>query len=405
MEILEIAGLTAIHQRIDEASHQRTVYAEICDQSEQTRACPYCGAVNSVQRFGSSKRRYRDIPLREYVVIIELKLRRYRCKCCRKVFRQTAVGMDLKRAMTARCVEWIGHRSLRVPFSHLAKEIGCSESVVRDIALEQIKQQEENHRPSLPHWLGIAEVDMGERFEGPLCLLSDLENHQAIEILPNRRLVTLVTWLKSLDETQELCGVCMDFWNSYRSAVRRVFPNVEIVVDKSNVLRLANKALDRVRLNVGKLHPSKTRFDDWKPCQALLRMRRHSLSVHDRAMLDGYLSRHPEIATAYFLKEEFFSIYSCGRRSDATIALERWEQCFPESMRRPFKELLIVLTNWRKEILAYFGNEKALASMEGINSQSQVMSRAWRRYSFEILRGKLLFGRHAPRSGSRRRAA
>ncbi|MGA9667986.1 MAG: ISL3 family transposase, partial [Terracidiphilus sp.] len=345
------------------------------------------------------------VPLREHIVTIELKLHRFICQRCGKMFRQTPIGMDLKRSMTIRCVEWIRQQSLCAPFSHVAEDTGCSEKVVREIAYEHIKELERNYRPSMPHWLGINESYLDGRIEEPLCLLIDLENRKLIEILPNCRLDTLVSRLSSFDDASQLRGVCMDLCEKYRMAVKRVFPAAQIGIDKFQVLRWANKAVDRVRLHIGKLHPSERNLDDWKPCQALLRKRGHSLSSHDRKMLNCYLFRHPEIATAYYLKEEFSNIYNCGSRSDAIAALEKWEQSVPESMRRAFKELLKVLTDWRNEILTYFVNEKTLAHTEAINGQIQDAFRAGERYSFEILRGKLLFGGQAPRSRSRRRAA
>lgn len=405
MDILDLAGLTAIHQRTDEASQTRIVYAEITDQPEKTNTCPHCGAVNSVRRHGLSRHNYHDVPLRGRVVIIEMKLRRFQCQRCRKVFRQAPAGMDSKRSMTTRCVEWIRQQSLRAPFSQVAEESGCSERVVREIADEYIKEQNDNYRPSMPHWLGIDEIYLEGRVEGPLCLLVDLENSQVIDILSDCRMDTLVSWLSSFNETSQLRGVCMDMCEIYRRAVKRVFPDAEIMIDKFHVVRWANKAVDIVRLRVGKLHSSERHVDDRKACRPLLRKQRHSLSAREREVLDGYLSRHQEIATAYYLKEDFFNIYKCGSRSDATKALDKWERSVTGSMRPAFRELLKALVKWRVEILAQFGNEKTLACTEAVNSQVQDISRAREGYSFEVLRGRLLFGRKAHRPLNRGRAA
>lgn len=196
-------------------------------------------------------------------------------------------------------------------------------------------------------------------------------------------------------------GLC----EGHRRAVKQVFPNAEIVLDKLHVLRWADNAVDSVRLRVRKRHPSEGNVDYRKILRVILRKRWHSLTLDDRRALNDYFSRHPEIAIAYRLKEQFFEIYNCKSRSDAITALEDWEQSVPESMHRAFKVILHALTNWRKEILAYFGNEKTLAFTEAIESQIHDEFRLGESHSFEIVRGKLLFGRKAPRLRKRRRAA
>ncbi|WP_081799434.1 transposase [Neobacillus jeddahensis] len=39
----------------------------------------------------------------------------------------------------------------------------------------------------------------------------------------------------------------MDLWNPYKSAVNTVIPHAKIVIDKFHIIKLANKALEKIR--------------------------------------------------------------------------------------------------------------------------------------------------------------
>ncbi|WP_455326436.1 transposase [Neobacillus jeddahensis] len=41
--------------------------------------------------------------------------------------------------------------------------------------------------------------------------------------------------------------VVMDLWNPYKSAVNTVIPHAKIVIDKFHIIKLANKALEKIR--------------------------------------------------------------------------------------------------------------------------------------------------------------
>lgn len=214
-----------------------------------------------------------------------------------------------------------------------------------------------------------------------------------------------MAWLSSVDDNHNLRGVSMDMCENYRAAVNRTFPSAEIVVDKSHVLRRAITAVDQVRLRARKKCAEERNPPKSKEIRLLLRKRRQDLSLEEWQTLERCLTENKELATAYALKEEFVGIYDCKKSRDAEKAIEAWERSIPEHMRSAFKRLLRVLKTWRKEILAYFGNGETIACTEAIKIQIEKVNRLGRGYSYEILRGKLLFGQEVSRSIAREQAA
>lgn len=339
--------------------------------------------------------KYRDVPLREYRVIIIVNLQRFRCKRCAKAISQNAPGMDAKRHLTTRCVVWIQQRSLRASFANVAREIGCSQKIVGEIAREYIVLRNKEHRPSMPQWLGIDEVfQSGNR---PYCVFSDLENRRLIDIVPNCNLRTIMAWLGSIGEHRRPRGVCIELSRKHRTAVERVFPDAEIVVDKFYLLKLTHGATDRVIRAVEERYSLGHQPIDWKHAKALLRKRKESLSLTERMSLDMWLSQWPDIAVARRLQLSFSEVYDHKNRQDAQMALELWERSVPEAMRSAFRDLLFAVKNWRSEILAYFECPTSVAYLGWPTSRITSACRLSRGCSFEVLRGRLLFaGEYAP---------
>jgi transposase len=133
-DTFDLPGLDAISDSFDETNNTHLIIAKI--PLKEAEACPFCREAQSIRRFGSRSSRYRDIPLGGHRVVITLDIPRYRCLSCAKVFSQMIQGMDRKRYMTTRCVEWIRQQVILNSFSGVARTVGCSERIVRSVASE-----------------------------------------------------------------------------------------------------------------------------------------------------------------------------------------------------------------------------------------------------------------------------
>lgn len=389
-DILDLPGLTVVSESTDEANKVRRFVAEVTNQGSQVAQCPSCGK-GQLLRSGRRSTTYRDLPIRGYRVIIKANLQRYRCRQCAKTTIEEAPGMARNRFMTARCVDWIRRKSLRTSFSEVAEEIGCSRRTVLAIVCEYIRERSKDYSPSMPQWLGIDEVALsGDR---RYCIFFDAENRKLVDIVSDSNLRTITAWLTRFSEHQDLRGVCIDMCSRQRTAVERLFPEVEIIVNRYHLLKLADDALEHVRRAVEKKHPEGRRSLGWERNKALLRKPGHSLSVVERISLESWLAQHPELAGAYRLRKQFWEIFDEEGRSDAERALTHWERSIPAELRPAFKILIVAVKTWRKQIVAYFGHSKRIKYSSWPSSGIRSARRLSRGCSFEILRGRLLFGK------------
>jgi transposase len=235
MDILELPGLVTVRRRIDRNDQTYLIDAEV---KEAQTDCPSCGAVGKLHKHDKRPKTFLDIPIRQYRVSITLKIQRFRCKTCEKVFNQDVPGMVPLHWMTYRCVRWIRERCLRDTFVHVAEHVGCSPKTVWNIAKEYIWQRDMRHRLYLPEWLGIDEIAVDGK---SLCVLTDIGRRRPIDMLKDRLKPTVTNWLWEFRESAHLKGVTMDMCLAYKLAVRAVFPEVPIVVDKFHLLQMASR--------------------------------------------------------------------------------------------------------------------------------------------------------------------
>ena len=352
--------------------------------------CISCSS-DKIYKHGPKYITYKDSPIRGFPTVIKAKLQRYRCRDCGTAFPQEVTGIRKDTRFTERCIRYIRSQCLRDTFVRIAEHIGCDHKTVRAIALEHIDEINSNYNPVLSGWIGIDEttIDGKLRF-----VVADVANRKLIEMLPDREHSTVSNYLyKHRNDPIEV--FTMDMWRPYKKIINTIFPNTPIVVDKFHVVRMANQAMDGVRINLAK-DENKAVGRDWMRRKSLLRMRRSDLDEHGLFNVDMWLQNNPKLAIAYNLKELFYSVYDQPTKELAEHYLDEWLNIIPTEMRKSqkdFKPLITAVTNWRKEILAFFDYPATNAFTEAMNGVAKVINRQGRGYGFEILRARILFNK------------
>ena len=153
--------------------------------------------------------------------------------------------------------EWIWDQSLRRNFHDVAYDVGLHDRTVRKIFRAEFQRRERMSPRPVPRWVGIDEVNLlswkrsdktPRNVRKPQCILTDLETGVVYDLLRNRDLDTVLAALYRMKAAGEAPrGFSMDMYNNYRAAVREVFPQAEIVVNKFHVTQQIDSAFSRVR--------------------------------------------------------------------------------------------------------------------------------------------------------------
>lgn len=201
-------------------------------------------------------------------------------------------------------------------------------------------------------------------------------------------------------------------WTTYRDVARDFFPKAEVIVDKFHVVKYANAGVEIVHKSL-KDDLSDARRKGLKRDRYVLLKRKHDLVEKDLLILEAWLKAYPLLAQAYELKESFYEVWNAPDRKTAMEVYGDWLKRIPAELALAFKELTSAMTNWQREIFAYFDHPVTNAYTEALNGLIQVIwntqhgsgilrsdteeltenfsPRLSRKYSFEVIRAKILY--------------
>jgi transposase len=143
-----------------------------------------------------------------------------------------------------------------------------------------------------PRYLGIDEhtLHQSQRFCTTFC---DLKNRRVFEVQPGRSEADLACFLSKLKGRERVKVVCIDLSGSYRSLVRRFFPNARIVADRFHVVRvIQHHFMQLARLLAANLKHHRGNL-------AALRKGPAKLDERQRSRLDKLFADHPILRTLH----------------------------------------------------------------------------------------------------------
>lgn len=378
--ILNLPAYTV--QNVQETEHDYHVYVTAKDASH---SCPHCHSTE-LYGHGGGEQLIKDLPSHGKRVGMYVTTRRFRCRRCGKTFMEPLPGIDEKRWMTNRLIDYIGKQSPKRTFTSIAEDVGVTEGTIRGIFRDYINELEKTVRFETPQWMGIDEIHIIKK---PRCVISNLQHNTVVELLQDRNKPTVARYLFQLKGKSDVKYVAMDMWNPCRDAVKSVLPNANIVIDKFHVVRMANEAMERVRKSLrSSLQPKQRRtlMHD----RFILLKRQKMLLPKETLLLDTWLDNHKDLNDAYHLKEWFFDIWdTSANKGEAIQRYQEWAQ--DAAQHEAFQFILTAMNNWQEEIFGHFDHQITNAYTESLNNLIRVMNRLGRGYSFEALRAKILF--------------
>ena len=133
-------------------------------------------------------------------------------------------------------------------------------------------------------------------------VVSDLDKSSLLEAIDSHKSEEIIEVLKSQpNEVREnIKEVSVDMWGGFEKVIKEVFPNALIVIDRFHVMKLVNKALNKIRLLL--------ELKGLKNCRLLLKNGK-DLIPEEKEELRQLLNQSPCLSIAYELKEKLRHIY------------------------------------------------------------------------------------------------
>ncbi|MDO8972259.1 MAG: transposase [Saprospiraceae bacterium] len=116
---------------------------------------------------------------------------------------------------------------------------------VRSIFGRWAKREEEKQLRAYVCCLGIDEISLRKGHQQFALVLTDLERHCVIAVLPERSQKALEAWLDGLEKSERkaIRLAAMDIWGPYRGVVKVKLSHAEIVADRFHVMKHLNDAI------------------------------------------------------------------------------------------------------------------------------------------------------------------
>lgn len=352
---------------------------------KRTHTCPHCSTLtDKVHDYRTSI--IKDIPFMGKKSFLHYNKRRYHCPCCNKHFYENFSLLSKWGRITTRLAFYAIHLlDERQSVSSVARILGISSSSV----FRRMKYVKFPKPERLPEVLSIDEFRGnagGQKFQA---ILTDAKKHKLFDILPTRSQTDLMLYLQSFTNKKEVKYFVSDMNKVYVDIAREYFPNATIVIDKFHVVRYVTWALENVRKRIQKeLHPSKRKY--FKRSRKILLAHRKKLSEESIQALEVMLLQSPDLATAYYLKELFYTFTESENRIEADKRLKFFILAASTSNLKEFEPCLTMLANWSKYILNAFECKYTNGYTEGTNNAIKVIKRnAFGYRNFENFRNRI----------------
>ena len=249
-------GLTITGQRLEE---RRAVLE--CRVLQHDPWCRDCGAEGV--SIGTVVRQLAHVPLGWRPTTLLVRVRRYRCAECSRVWRQDTNCAAAPRAKLSRHAVLWALKSLvidRMSVTRIAAGLGAAWHTVNDAVLAAGAQRLIND-PARFHGVTVLGVDehcwrhtgRGSHFVTVIIDLTPVRNGtgaaRLLDMIPGRSKQVFNTWLDdpSADFRDGIQVVAMDGFTGFKTATAEELPQATAVMGPVQVVALAGDALDRCR--------------------------------------------------------------------------------------------------------------------------------------------------------------
>lgn len=336
---------------------------------QRTHKCPYCGQITSkVHDYRTQL--VRDVSICGFNTVLHLRKRRHVCPNCGKRFDEKIDFLPRYQHFTNRVFAQVFEQFKEC---RSIKGIAASNNMSPPTAAK-ILNMIEHTVSKLPEVIAIDEFKGNAEGEKYQCIIANPKDHKVLEILPTRKHEEIYRYLGSFKNRKTVKYVVMDMTGGYRSLMRNLFPQADLIVDKYHYVRQVGFALEKVRVEEQKKYSDRWR-KYFKSSKRLLIKDSSKLTIEESIQLDNMFRISKRLHLAYKLKQEFEHFKESENRIQASKRLSAWIMACQESNIEEFNKVSLTFQRWSIEILNSFDAPYTNGYIEGCNNRIKVLKR------------------------------
>lgn len=342
---------------------------------ENKICCPRCHKKDYVCS-GTVTREFKSLPMGNRPITLRMTVQRIRCNHCGCTIQEHIPFAWAKCQYTKRLAVYIQSLCQYMTIKAVADHLGMSWNTVKEINKGYLRRK--YGKPGLDglKYIGIDEfaVKKGHVY---MTIVADLESGQVVYVGDGKGKDALDGFWKRLSRSKcNIKAVSTDLSGAFISAVREHLPDATLVFDHFHVIKLANDALDKVRIDTYKELDSKEKSSAIKGLRWILLGNGERLKSESAAeRLDQALKVNANLATSYYLKEELRRVWNQNGKEQAEVILFNWIKEARGSGIRHMTRLADTIEQHMDGLLAYYDYKISSGKVEGINNKIKTIKR------------------------------
>lgn len=337
--------------------------------------CPRCGKKDFAYS-GTVTRDIKSMPMGNRPITLRKTIHRIYCRHCGCTVQERIPFAKEKCQYTKRLGRYIQDLCLYMTIKAVADNLGMSWNTVKEINKERLKRK--YSRPDL-HGLRLIGIDEFAVKKGHvyMTIVVDLETGRVVYVGDGKGKDALDGFWKRLSRSRcRIEAVSTDLSGAFISAVREHLPDATLIFDHFHVVKLANDALDRVRIDTYKSLDSKEKASAIKGLRWVLLGNRQQLGSEGADQrLKKALSVNAELSTSYYLKEDLRRVWNQADKDSAKTILHNWIMEAKGSGVKHMKKLADTIELHADGILAYYDYRISSGKVEGVNNKIKTVKR------------------------------
>lgn len=336
--------------------------------------CPHCNS-ESLRKKDTFWRKVRHICLGNRLSELQIKTHKFLCKSCGRYFNQRFPGvLPYMRATEPFRQDVFQRHHDGITRKKLAENMELGQATIERWYKDFVKLEDKKFDRSLcPRVLGIDEHFFTKK-KGYATTLADLSKSRVFDVTLGRSEKSLKGYLSRLRGKDNVRVVLMDMSETYRSIVKKHFPQALIVADRFHVVRLVNQRF----LETWKLLDPERRKN--RGLLSLMRRHEHNLSLDQHKRLRAYLKSVPGLESIYDFKQDLMGlvIMKKQKRKRCLVLAKEFLSCIEQlknSGFEPLKSLGETLDRWKNEIARMWRFTKTNSITEGLHNKMEMISR------------------------------
>lgn len=357
-------------------------------------ACPHCSGTR-LRIKDTFLRKIRHTLMGQRPTWLEVKAHKYQCRGCKRYFNTRFTGIRLRKRATEPCrveVARLHHRGWTQ--RDLAKDVRLGSATVERWYQENFERQNRQYlNAQCPRVMGIDE-HFFSRKDGYATTIANLTRNRVFDVVLGRSEQSLRAYLKRLIGRDRVRVVVMDFSETYRSIVKKHFPNAMIVGDRFHAVRMVNYHFVKTWAEldpVGRKH---------RGLVSLIRRHPDHFKPGQQERLNEYLNQIPGLMPVYRIWQDLLRLLRMKGKNQKGCReiIPEFLYIIEELRNTPFAHLQVLgetLNNWKEELARMFRFSKTNSITEGLHNKMEMISRrafGFRNFENYRLRVRVLCG-------------